>query len=195
MRYILLTTVAALAFPIVAMAQTSSSAPAGATQMAPDSSTEASGSVGMAKLTEQDAHFVKMAAMSGMWEVQDGKIAANQGDSAVKNIGNTMVSDHTKANAQLASIAQEKGITLPSQVGPKMAMASSKLKGLSGSAFDAYYLKTQLKGHEMAIALFKAEASTGSDPDLKAFANSTLPTLEMHLSMIQAAMKGSTPAG
>jgi putative membrane protein len=195
MKSILLTTVAALAFPLLAVAQTSGSA-AGATQMtAPDSSTEASGSVGMSKLTVQDAHFVKMAAMGGMWEVSDGKVAANQGDATVKNIGNTMVSDHTKANTELASIAKEKGIALPTQVGPKMAASSAKLKGLSGSAFDAYYLQSELKGHEMTIALFKAEASTGSDPDLKAFANSTLPTLEIHLSMIQAAMKGASPAG
>jgi len=189
MKLIVLTSLVALAMPLAAVAQT-----AGSMAM-PDSSTEASGSVGMAKLTVQDAHFVKMAAMAGMWEVNDGRIAANQGDSTVKNIGNTMVSDHSKVNAQLASIAKQKGIALPTQVGPRMAAESAKLKGLSGSAFDAYYLKTQLKGHEMAIALFKAEASTGSDPDLKAFATATLPTLQMHLSMIQAAMKAGQAAG
>ncbi len=197
MKRIFLTGIAVLALPLVAVAQTStmSSPSAPSTMASPDSSTDASGSVGMAKLSEQDTHFVKIAAMAGMAEVNDGKLAANMGDATVKNIGSTMVSDHTKANTQLASIAKEKGISLPVMVGPRLAAVSAKLKGLSGSAFDAYYLKTELKGHEMVITAFKAEASTGSDPDLKAFATATLPTLEEHLSMIQAAMKSASPAG
>jgi len=40
--------------------------------------------------------------------------------------------------------------------------------------------------HEEAVALFQKEASSGTDPDLKAFAQKTLPTLQEHLKMAQA---------
>lgn len=182
MKGLFLTGIALFAIPLAASAQM---APA----PAPDSSTEASGSVGMAKLSVQDAHFMKVAAIAGMAEVSDGKLAAAMGDSAVKAIGTRMATDHTQVNEQLASIAKQKGVTLPLQVDARHAAISAKLKTLSGASFDSYYLSTQLKAHETAIAVFKAEASTGSDPDLKAFANATLPTLEAHLSMIQAALK------
>jgi putative membrane protein len=69
------------------------------------------------------------------------------------------------------------------------AAMSAKLKELSGSAFDKKYLKMELTGHEKTIALFKAEASSGSAENLKSFASTTLPILEQHLSMIKAAMK------
>jgi putative membrane protein len=154
-----------------------------------DSSTEASGSVGTTKLSVQDTHFVKVAVIAGMSEISDGKLATHMGDSAVKNIGTTMISDHTKASDQLMSIAKEKGILPPMQVDSKHAAIHAELKILRGSAFDREYLKTELRGHEMTIAAFKAEASTGSDPDLTAFATATLPTLQMHLSMIKTAMK------
>lgn len=185
MKSIFLTGIAIIALPLAAVAQMAPATPPATA----DSSTEASGSVGMAKLSLQDTHFVKVAAIAGMAEVSDGKLAADVGDAAVRNIGNTMVTDHTKANEQLMSIAKEKGIALPMQVDAQHAAVSAKLKTLSGASFDKYYLATELKGHEMTIDAFKAEASTGSDPDLIAFANATLPTLEMHLSMIQAAMK------
>jgi putative membrane protein len=185
MKSIFLTGIAMIALPLTAVAQMSPAAPSATA----DSSTEASGSVGMAKLSVQDTHFIKVAAIAGMAEVSDGKLAADVGDSTVRNIGNTMVTDHTKANEQLMSIAKEKGIALPTQLDAQHAAVSAKLKTLSGASFDKYYLSTELKGHEMTIDAFKAEASTGSDPDLIAFANATLPTLEMHLSMIQAAMK------
>ena len=182
MKRFLLTGIAIIALPLAASAQM-------AAAPAPDSTTEASGSVGMGKLSVQDMHFMKVAAIGGMAEVTDGKIAEANGGAAVQPVANRMVTDHTKVNAQLMSIAKQKGVVLPAQVDPQHAAISAKLKTLSGTEFDNYYLATQLKAHETAIAAFKAEASTGSDPDLKAFANANLPTLEMHLSMIQAAMK------
>jgi len=190
MQRFFITGIAVLAFPLLASAQMSAS-PSGtpARLPTPDSSTADSGSVGMAKLSVQDMHFVKVAAMAGMAEVNDGTLAANMGDSTVKNIGSTMVADHTKANQELASIAKEKGVPLPAQIDSRDAAVYAQLKTLSGASFDAKYLQTQLKAHQKAINLFKAEASTGSDPDLQSFATSTLPTLEMHLSMIQAALK------
>ena len=147
-------------------------------------------SPGMAKLSMQDTHFIKMAAISGMSEVNDGQLAAQMGaTSTVKAIGSKMVADHTAANNQLMTIAQKKGAAVPTTVDPTHAAMSAKLKTLSGSAFDRQYLHNELLGHEQTIALFKAESSTGSDADLKTFATATLPTLQQHLTMIKAAMK------
>lgn len=182
MKRIFLIGIAVFALPLAASAQMAATPSA-------DSSTEASGSVGLAKLSLQDTHFMKVAAIGGMAEVSDGKLAEDMGNATVKPIADRMVTDHTKINAQLMSIAKQKGVTLPAQVDPEHAAVSAKLKTLSGAAFDKYYLATELKGHQTTIDAFKAEASTGSDPDLIAFANATLPTLEMHLAMIKAAMK------
>ncbi len=181
MKRSLLVAAIPLLFPAAALAQsdaTSSSTPA--TMASP----------GMAKLSAQDTHFVKMAAIGGMAEVNDGQLAEKVGaTSAVKAVGARMVTDHTAANDKLMEIAQKQGATVPSSVDPTHAAMSAKLKTLSGHAFDKQYLHDQLLGHEQTIALFKAEASTGSDADLKSFASATLPTLQEHLTMIKAAMK------
>jgi putative membrane protein len=63
--------------------------------------------------------------------------------------------------------------------------AKAKLDVLSGDSFDSAYIKSQIKGHRMAIALFKKEIDAGQDPDAKAFAGATLPTLRMHLRTIK----------
>jgi putative membrane protein len=41
-----------------------------------------------------------------------------------------------------------------------------------------------VKAHRETIALFKKEIATGQDPDAKAFATSTLPTLRSHMKAI-----------
>ena len=51
--------------------------------------------------------------------------------------------------------------------------------------FDSSYIKSQIKDHRGAIALFKKEIDSGQYPDAKAFASAALPTLRMPLNTIK----------
>ena len=64
--------------------------------------------------------------------------------------------------------------------------AKAKLEVLSGEAFDKSYIKGQIKAHENTAALFRKEIASGQDPDAKAFAKETLPTVRSHLKAINA---------
>ncbi len=165
---------ACFAVPVLASAQTTSSG---------SSSTA---------LSTQDKMFIQKAAYAGLAEVSDGNLAESKGSSTVKTIGTRMVADHTKVNQQLAALSQQLGDPAPTMTDAKHLQMHVALEGLSGSAFDSHYLHEQLLGHEKTIALFKTESQDGSNPQLKTLASNTLPTLEEHLSMIQAAMKSST---
>jgi len=132
-----------------------------------------------------DRTFVMEAAKGGMAEVALGQLAQQRGSSdAVKQFGSRMVDDHTKANDELKQIAMGKGITLADATPPKDAQAR-KLEGLSGAAFDREYMTKMHADHRKTIALFEKEAQSGRDPELKAFAAKTLPTLQEHLKMVQ----------
>jgi putative membrane protein len=134
-----------------------------------------------------DASFVKQAAEGGMIEVAKGKLAAQKGShDAVKQFGQKMVDDHTKAGDELKSIASGKNISLPSDTPkPPMQAVLTKLEKLEGAAFDRAYVDDQIRDHEKTIALFAREAKSGKDAELKAFAEKTLPTLKEHLSMVR----------
>jgi predicted outer membrane protein len=67
-----------------------------------------------AKLSAQDRDFVKRAAIGGMAEVEEGKLPTQHAQSdAVKNFAQQMVTDHTKINADLQTIAGRIGVTPP----------------------------------------------------------------------------------
>jgi putative membrane protein len=51
---------------------------------------------------------------------------------------------------------------------------------------DDEYITSQIKAHQDAIALFKDEAASGSDSDLRTFAQKTMPALQHHLTALQA---------
>jgi putative membrane protein len=97
-----------------------------------------------------------------------------------------MVTDHTKANQELAEIAQKKNMPVATDLDPKHRTMADKLAKLQGAAFDREYLLGQVADHEQTVALFKTQIKEGKDADLKTFARETLPTLEDHLKTVRA---------
>jgi putative membrane protein len=142
-----------------------------------------------------DAAFFKHAAEGGIAEVEAGTLAQSKGSSqAVKDFGAMMVKDHTAANDKLKSIAAGESVDLPTTSSVKQMASKAKLEVLTGDTFDKSYIKGQIAAHQQTVALFKKEIASGSDPQAKAFATETLPTVRAHLKKIQgiAAAAGVT---
>lgn len=137
-----------------------------------------------------DQRFVHEAAEGGMAEVELGKLASNKASSpTVKALAERMVTDHSKANDELKSLAASKNIMLPTDVGSMHKGKLDRFSKMSGDAFDRAYLGEMMSDHQKDIAAFKKEAQSGTDPEIKAWAAKTLPTLEAHLKAVQDANK------
>jgi putative membrane protein len=145
---------------------------------------------GQTKLSKQDSTFLKEAAGGGVGEVQLGELAQQRASSAaVKQFGQRMVDDHTKANAQLKSVATQRGESVAEQPSSDARKAYDKLSRSSGPDFDRGFADQMVKDHQKTVKLFRDEAKNGKDPGLKDFAAQTLPTLEGHLSEAQQLQK------
>lgn len=130
--------------------------------------------------------FMQNAAVGGMAEVELGKLAQEKAaNDAVKQFGARMVTDHGKANAELQTLAKDKGVTLPTQVDAKHKAEHERLAKLSGAAFDRAYVTAMTQDHVHDVEAFRKAAKSASDPDVKAFAERTLPTLEEHLAEVK----------
>ena len=96
-----------------------------------------------ATASSQDRTFIMEAAAGGMAEVELGRLASQKASrSEVKEFGQMMVDDHTKANNQLMKIAQEKGLAAPHALKPQDKATKDQLSKLSGEAFDRAYIST-----------------------------------------------------
>jgi len=138
-----------------------------------------------------DKKFVKNAALGGLTEVELGKLATQKAsDQKVKDFGQKMVDDHTKANDELKQAATKSNIPVPESLDSKHQSRIDKLSKLSGAEFDKAYVKDQLKDHQKDVQEFKDEAQNGTDPNIKAFASTAVPVLEHHLEMVKDLNKG-----
>jgi len=131
--------------------------------------------------------FVDNATAGGIAEIETSKLALEKSASAdVKEFANKMITDHTKANEELKTLAKKHDIEVPEDT-TLVKKAKEKLLDLRDESFDAAYANNQVKAHEETIALFKKEAETVTDDkkagntELKAFAQKMLPDLEHHL--------------
>jgi putative membrane protein len=149
---------------------------------------------GDAELTSST--FVEKAGQAGLMEVELGKVAGSRSqDGDVRAFAQRMITDHSKANAELTSIARNAKVPAPTQLDSAHRAMVDGLSAKSGEDFDAEYARHMAMDHAKAVELFRSAAeSEALDPALTAFAGRTLPTLESHKRMadeLAASQQGS----
>lgn len=145
---------------------------------------DTSGGAGAAKPVD-DLSFVKMATESGRKEVASAKEALPQlKQPELKRIAEMLVSDHSGANERLAKIAETKGWPVPAP-----QVAAPPASGTAIGNFDAKWTADMIAGHERSVSLYRAQAQSGEDQDLRKYARDTLPTIERHLAELRRLQK------
>jgi putative membrane protein len=147
----------------------------------------------------EDRLFARLAAAGGMAEVDFGKLAEQKAQSGeVKGFARRMADDHAKANGQLADLAKQANIPLPTELDPDHKAMRVELDKLSGAEFDKVYMRGQVVDHQKTVVLLQWEIALGQDGDLQRFAAQTLPIVLEHLQMAQnllAEIAGQTAQG
>lgn len=173
----------------------------GASGTNPDTQNTAAGNTAganMKTVSRKDRLFMEKAAAGGLMEVDLGNTAQEKAQSEdVKSFGKRMTDDHSKANKELQSLMSEKGLSAPTDLPAKDKASGDKLKAMSGADFDKSYMSHMVKDHQKDVNEFQRAAKTAADPDVKAFAAKTLPTLQDHLKQAKevAGKVGASTAG
>lgn len=131
--------------------------------------------------------FVRDASMIGTAEVELGKLAAERGMSAqVKEFGQMMVTDHTKAAEALKQAVAPYNLETPMQMGEEHTELANKLRGMSGIEFDREYMDAMVSGHEDVTDMLEGRANETpnngpAENAVNAWAAGALPTTRHHL--------------
>jgi putative membrane protein len=144
-------------------------------------------------LGDKETDFLKQAAQNGHAEVESSKLALQKAAGQdVKSFAQQMVDDHTKAGKELEALAKAKGVKVPTEPSIRQKAQLKLLSTKDGKEFDKSYADQMgVKAHQETVKLFEKGAADAKDPDVKAFATKTLPTLKHHLSMAEK-LKAST---
>ncbi|QNE41378.1 DUF4142 domain-containing protein [Hymenobacter sp. NBH84] len=130
--------------------------------------------------------FVLKADQGGHNEIGLSKLALEKGVTGdVKAFATKMIDDHTKAGNELKVVAQKKNIALPGEMDPYHKSLYDQMSKMSGKQFEQAYVSQMVKDHQQTVDLLNGEIQAGSDPDVKAWAQKTLPVVQQHTTMAQ----------
>jgi len=133
-------------------------------------------------LNSADEKFIKHEAGAGMALVKIADYGVKKASKAdIKSFAETLLTDHIKANEELAKLAASKGVETSTVIDPKHAETYQMLERQNGTEFDKEFLATIVSGHTKCVNNFEEAAENAKDSDLQAWAQKMLPTLKIHL--------------
>jgi putative membrane protein len=139
--------------------------------------------------------FVNAAAQSDQYEIQAGRLIVTQSqDSRVRGFAQQMIDHHTQTSLALAEAASASRLPPPPKTmsGDQQRMLNA-LQSLNGPALDRTYMTQQVGAHVSALVTQQDYATSGSDPNLRKAAQSTVPMIQHHLETAKQ-LKNSMPA-
>jgi len=164
--------------------------------LAQDTQPQPQAQSGQMQVAQEDRDFATEAAQGGLIEVRLGELAQQQAKSTeVKDFGQRMVDDHGQANDKLKQIAEQKGIELPQDLSEDAQATYDDLQQQSGAEFDEAYMDEMVSDHEDDVSAFEDYVEDAQDPDLRSFAEETLPTLKEHLELAKQTQEQVAAAG
>jgi putative membrane protein len=130
---------------------------------------------------ESDAQFVVDAAQDNLLGISLCDLAMSRSTHPeVKELAKNLSDHHTKAQNELAALAQTKNITIPTSHDPEAAEYKS-LNDKSGTDFEKSYYNKVVDMHKDAISRYEKAAQDSKDADIRNWASAQLPTLRAHL--------------
>jgi putative membrane protein len=135
-------------------------------------------------VSEQDKTFLTGQQQTNLAEVALGKaVMEKTTNEKVRDLANNLVSAHQTVSGENTALAQKLGITPPTEPSAEQKAMADKILAQSGDALDQAFVTAQVEGHTKSIEKAKTEISSGSNPDVKAFATAYLPKAQSHLDM------------
>lgn len=144
------------------------------------------------EVPQKTRDFANKATVAGLYEVQTSQLALKYAkQQPVKTFAQQMITDHEDAAKKLKASLSAAGVAPPrDQLDVTHAAKYGKLRVFTTEAgFDSAYIDAQVEAHQDAVATFTDYAQNGPTPQVKSFAQDTLPVLQHHLSMVEELRK------
>jgi putative membrane protein len=129
-----------------------------------------------------DGRFMENATQSNLAEIKFSELAKDRTKRAdVKDLATKLSEDHTGMQKNLKSLADGMNIKLTDKITAEQQAAFDLLKQANAADFDRMFVDTAVASHKKGIALYEAFSNSTKHAGLKAYADTHLPHLKMHL--------------
>jgi len=135
----------------------------------------------------QDARFLEKAGEAGLAGAFMGELAERKGGERIRSLARDVSADFRWFNQELNRIASSRGLSMPVRLNAEKRAAFDRLAELNGAAFDTLWASRAIEMHDDAVDALASEAATGAYPEIKRFAQQSLPGVQRRIVLIEDA--------
>jgi len=145
--------------------------------------------------TQSAAAFLTDAYQDGLAEIRLAELAETRAESTgVKEFARAMIEQHTIVNGQIQQLAQQKNVTLPTNISTDQAAVVTRLSTRTGLQFDRDYMWQNVIVHREDVGETMRQARTGDDANARYFAAVSAPLLKTQLAVAEDILQRLDPA-
>lgn len=134
-----------------------------------------------------DTEFLRRANVQAMAEIRTAEAAQGRvQDSDVMQVAQQIAADHARSLQLSSTLAKNKHVEVPTALDATQQSRLDTLSNLTGAEFDKALLEALRSDQEAMIGLYRTESKSGSDPEVRQYAEQHLPILQSHLNRLQA---------
>jgi predicted outer membrane protein len=143
---------------------------------------------GTAHIPRVDRSWIGKEHQANVAEMETGRLAElDGGGKAIRSAGAVLARDHKALDSKLISVAEALKVRLPRHLTVQQITTHDRLSKEKGHRFDHDFTASMMTAHQSMIGATRYEIAHGSSAQVVTLAQQTLPVLEKHLKMLQAA--------
>ncbi|MCP2338478.1 DUF4142 domain-containing protein [Actinomadura rupiterrae] len=149
----------------------------------------ATGTVGTrwGPLSPQDRILLVKVRQAGLWEMPAGQQAAQRAsDPRVKRVGDMIMSQHLRLDADVRGTAQKLGVILPNQPNTDQQRWLKELSGKFGADYDRDFVFRLRAAHGKVFAVIAQVRAQTQNSEIRAFAERAMTFVNTHMRLLES---------
>ncbi|MFC4907751.1 DUF4142 domain-containing protein [Actinomadura gamaensis] len=138
-------------------------------------------------LTPQDRTLLVKVRQAGLWEMPAGQQAAQRAASPrVKQVGDMIMSQHMRLDADVRATAQRLGVILPNQPNRDQQRWLKELSGKFGDDYDRDFVLRLRAAHGKVFAVIAQVRAQTRNTEIRAFAERAMTFVNTHMQLLES---------
>ncbi|MBO3745024.1 DUF4142 domain-containing protein [Streptosporangiaceae bacterium NEAU-GS5] len=134
-----------------------------------------------------DRDLIIKVRWAGLWEVPAGQWAQQKGASArVREVGATLVEDHTKLDEATRALAAKLGMGLPNDPNPDQQRWLGEMRDSTGAAFDQIFADRLRGAHGKVFSTIAAVRAGTRNSLVREFATVANTFVMKHMTILES---------
>ncbi|MFN6943898.1 MAG: DUF4142 domain-containing protein [Cytophagaceae bacterium] len=132
-------------------------------------------------MSDDDRDFLQEAAKRNLYDLELARLAQERAVTEdVKQFAQNILNEHGKVQEELKQFAQQRNVMLPDSIDSDQRNNLSDLAQKEGFEFDTEFMDKMVERHNETLDRFESKAEDAEDPQLREWAQNTVPTLRNH---------------